>query len=116
MGTLIILWDETQRELFGLTNVIDAFEQIMQDPEEKRNLSPCIANIFSDLAILSRALIEVENYLPWAATFEEEHKVSTLFQLAIRPPEEIIVALPSNARPLQSPSPSSTISQGFGRA
>jgi hypothetical protein len=35
-GVLLILWDEDQRKLFGFTNVIDAFEQIMQDPTEKR--------------------------------------------------------------------------------
>ncbi|KAE8443360.1 hypothetical protein EG329_001918 [Mollisiaceae sp. DMI_Dod_QoI] len=73
-GLLLILWDEQQRDLFGLTNVIDAFEQIMQDPAEKRNLSPYMADMFADLAILSRALREIEMYQPWAATFEEEHK------------------------------------------
>ncbi|KUJ07127.1 uncharacterized protein LY89DRAFT_601789, partial [Mollisia scopiformis] len=71
-GLLFILW-----KLFGLINVIDAFEQIMQDPAEKRNLSPYIANLFSDLAIFSRALREIEIYQPWAATFEEEQKVNT---------------------------------------
>jgi hypothetical protein len=77
-GLLLILWDEQQRDLFGLSNVIDAFEQIMQDPSEKRNLSPYMADLFSDLAILSRALHEIEIYQPWAATFEDEHKVSDL--------------------------------------
>jgi hypothetical protein len=77
-GLLLILWDQQQRELFGLSNVIDAFEQIMQDPMEKRNLSPYIADLFSDLAILSRALREIEIYQPWAATFEDERKVSGL--------------------------------------
>jgi hypothetical protein len=74
-GLLLILWDEKQRELFGLSNVIDAFEQLIQDPEEKRNLSPYIADIFSDLGILSRILHEIEIYQPWAATFEDEHEV-----------------------------------------
>ncbi len=80
-GLLLILWDEQQRDLFGLTNVIDAFEQIMQDPAEKRNLSPYMADMFADLAILSRALREIEMYQPWAATFEEEHKVCNLSPL-----------------------------------
>jgi hypothetical protein len=83
-GLLLILWDEQQRELFGLSNVIDAFEQIMQDPMEKRNLSPYIADLFSDLAILSRALHEIEIYQPWAATFEEEHKASDLCPVELR--------------------------------
>ncbi|KAE9366427.1 hypothetical protein N431DRAFT_351887 [Stipitochalara longipes BDJ] len=73
-GLLLILWDEDQRKLFGLSNVIDAFEQIMLDPAEKRNLSPYMADWFADLAILSRSLREIEIYQPWAATFEEEHK------------------------------------------
>jgi hypothetical protein len=79
-GLLLILWDEDQRKLFGLSNVIDAFEQIMQDPAEKRNLSPHMADCFADLAILSRTLHEIEIYQPWAATFEAERKVSEDFQ------------------------------------
>lgn len=51
----------------------------MQDPAEKRNLSSYIADIFGDLAIISRALHEIEIYQPWAATFEEENKVSPFF-------------------------------------
>jgi len=82
-GLLLILWDEQQRELFGLSNVIDAFEQIMQDPMEKRNLSPYIADLFSDLAMLSRALREIEIYQPWAATSEDEHKVSDLYPVEL---------------------------------
>jgi hypothetical protein len=56
---LLIPQDEQQRELSRFTNVIDAFEQIMRDPAEKRNLSPYIANLFSDLGIISRALHEI---------------------------------------------------------
>jgi hypothetical protein len=77
-GLLLILWDKQQRDLFGLTNVIDAFEQIMQDPTEKRNLSPYMADMFGDLAILTKALHEIEIYQPWAATFEEENRVSNI--------------------------------------
>ncbi|KAJ8059290.1 hypothetical protein OCU04_012254 [Sclerotinia nivalis] len=75
-GLLLILWNREQRDLFGLSNVIDAFEQLMQDPEESKNISSYIADRFSDLAILSRALYEVENYQPWAATFDDEYNVS----------------------------------------
>jgi hypothetical protein len=53
-----------QKKLFGLSNVIDAFEQIMPDLAEKKNLSPYIADWFADLAILSRALRETEIYQP----------------------------------------------------
>ncbi|KAF4628291.1 hypothetical protein G7Y89_g9858 [Cudoniella acicularis] len=70
-GPLLILWDQTQRDLFGLSKVVDAFEKIMQDPTEKKNLSPYMADIFGDLAILTRALHEIEIYQPWAATFED---------------------------------------------
>ncbi|TVY81496.1 hypothetical protein LSUE1_G004095 [Lachnellula suecica] len=73
-GLLLILWDEQQRELFGISNVIDAFEQIMQDPTEKKNLSPYMSDWFADLSILTRALHEIEIYQPWAATFEDENK------------------------------------------
>ncbi|KAF7870198.1 uncharacterized protein EAF02_009388 [Botrytis sinoallii] len=72
-GLILILWDRKKRDLFGLTNAIDAFEQLMQDPEESKNISSYIADRFSDLAILSRALYEVENYQPWAATFDDEY-------------------------------------------
>ncbi|CAD6445774.1 097abc67-9730-4319-8d27-0b8dd73a7e21-CDS [Sclerotinia trifoliorum] len=75
-GLLLILWDREQRDLFRLSNVIDAFEQLMQDPEESKNISSYIADRFSDLAILSRALYEVDNYQPWAATFDDEYIVS----------------------------------------
>ena len=85
-GLLLILWNEEQRELFGISNVIDAFEQIMQDPAEKKNLSPYMADLFSDLAILTRALHEIEICQPWAATFEEEHRVSQLFSPLIWEP------------------------------
>ncbi|TVY91154.1 hypothetical protein LAWI1_G003284 [Lachnellula willkommii] len=76
-GLLLILWNEEQRKLFGLSNVIDSFEQIMQDPNEKRNLSPYMSDMFADLAILTRALHEIEIYQPWAATFDDEHKKHT---------------------------------------
>jgi hypothetical protein len=56
----------------------------MQDPLEKRNLSPYIAELFSDLAIFSRALHEIEIYQPWAATFEDERKVSGLYLVELR--------------------------------
>lgn len=77
-GLFLILWDKKQRDLFGLTDVIDAFEQIMQDPTEKRNLSPYMADMFGDLAILTKASHEIEIYHPWAATFEDENRVSIL--------------------------------------
>lgn len=77
-GLLLILWNEEQRKLFGVSNVIDAFEQIMQDPNEKRNLSPYMSDQFADLAIFTRALHEIEIYQPWAATFDDEHKVCNL--------------------------------------
>lgn len=54
-GLLLILWNEAQRDMFGLPNVVDASEQIMQDPAEKKNLSPYMANQFADLALLTRA-------------------------------------------------------------
>jgi hypothetical protein len=77
-GLLLILWDKQQRDLFGLTDVIDAFEQIMQDPTEMRNLSPYMADMFGNLAILTKALHEIEIYQPWAATFEDENRVSNV--------------------------------------
>jgi hypothetical protein len=35
-----------------------------------------MADCFADLAILSRALLEIDIYQPWAATFEDENRVS----------------------------------------
>lgn len=71
-GLLLI---EDQRKLFGLTNTIDAFEQLMQDPSEKKNLSAYMADLFADLGNLSRVLRELELYQPWAATFDDEFEV-----------------------------------------
>ncbi|RDL38913.1 Uncharacterized protein BP5553_03253 [Venustampulla echinocandica] len=86
-GILLTLWDAEQRQLFGVTKLIDAFEQLIQDPQEKKNMSPYILGLFADLSVLTRALHEIEIYQPWAATFEDENEqhsreVSGLFEEA----------------------------------
>ncbi|KAL2075053.1 hypothetical protein VTL71DRAFT_8833 [Oculimacula yallundae] len=75
-GLLLMLWDEKQRELIGFTNLIDAFEQLFQDPDIKKYLSPYIEDLFGDLGIFSRILHELELYQPWGATFDDEHEAS----------------------------------------
>ncbi|KAF7881481.1 hypothetical protein EAF00_011850 [Botryotinia globosa] len=50
------------------------FTRAPQAPEESKNISSYIADRFSDLAILFRALSEVDNYQPWAATFDKYNK------------------------------------------
>ncbi|KAM0171854.1 hypothetical protein ACHAPF_007881 [Botrytis cinerea] len=69
---LLTLWDREKRDLFGLTNIVNEFEQVIQDPEERKNLSSYVLHRFSDLAMLSVALEQIENYRPWAATFDDE--------------------------------------------
>jgi len=87
-GLLLILWDEKQRELFGLCNVIDAFEALMMDPMEKRNISPYMSDLLGDLGILTRVLREIECYWPWAGTFDDEFEVRSY-----------LLSLPSNLKP-----------------
>lgn len=62
------------REKLGYPNLIDVFEHVLRHfPEEKKYISPFVLDHISDLEIFTRALKEVENYYPWAATFEYEY-------------------------------------------
>ena len=78
-GLLLMLWEPDQRAQFGLTNIIDSFEHLMQDPNEKKNVSPYMLDLFSDLSVLTRALHELELYQPWAATFDDEYEVRKVY-------------------------------------
>lgn len=61
---LTLIWDVDNRNVFGLPNLIDAFEQIMQDPNEKKNLTSYMLEIFSDLNVLTKAINKIETYQP----------------------------------------------------
>ncbi|CAG8959565.1 hypothetical protein HYFRA_00001466 [Hymenoscyphus fraxineus] len=71
-GLLLFMWEPAQRNLLGLANIVDAFEHLMQDPKEKKNMSPYMLDVFSDLSVFTRCLHEVDNYQPWGASLDEE--------------------------------------------
>lgn len=55
----------------GLTNVVDELERLIQSDAKVRMLiSAHIADIFSDLSVISEALRQLKIYQPWAQTFE----------------------------------------------
>ncbi|PVH94037.1 hypothetical protein DM02DRAFT_603094 [Periconia macrospinosa] len=57
--------------LVGLTNVVDELERLIQsDPKAKALISSHVADVFSDLSVISEALRQLKIYQPWAQTFE----------------------------------------------
>lgn len=61
-----------------LSNIIDTFEQLMQDPKKKKKLSPYMLDILSDLSVLTKSIGEIDNYQPWGETCDEEEVVRML--------------------------------------
>lgn len=75
-GSLInlmsLLWDEEQRFLYGLTNVVDEIQRLMDNSKEDRaKFSDVMTATFSDLALMSQTVHYVENFFPWSASFDE---------------------------------------------
>ena len=57
--------------LVGLTNVVDELGRLIQsDAKAKALVSAHVADVISDLSVISEALRQLKIYQPWAQTFE----------------------------------------------
>ncbi|KAF1951014.1 hypothetical protein CC80DRAFT_528569 [Byssothecium circinans] len=67
------LWEDGQNLfLAGLTNIVDELGRLIQsEPKAKDLISPTIADILSDLSVISEGLRQLQMYQPWAQTFED---------------------------------------------
>ncbi len=72
------MWDEQQLHLVGLNTLMDEMDRLIQsDSKLKELISPWVANIISDLSVVSECRHQVSLYQPWAAGFENalvDHK------------------------------------------
>jgi hypothetical protein len=69
-----ILWEDGQ-DLFlaRLPNVVDELQRLIDTSTKARSLiSPYIANVISDLAIISECMRQIHIYQPWSSEFEEQ--------------------------------------------
>lgn len=67
----LIIRDEVEYSRYGHKDVIDEMERLVfTRPEQKKRITPLIAELFSGLALLLLIQHEVENYHPWAAEFK----------------------------------------------
>lgn len=72
MWILRVLWENGQ-ELFlcRLPRLVDELQRLIEaEPDAKRLISPTIAEVIGDLAILTECLRQLELYQPWANGFE----------------------------------------------
>jgi hypothetical protein len=68
-----LLWDDTQLFLYGLSNLMDEFDRVMnKDATQKQLISPWVANRISDLSILAESLRQLSFFQPWANASEHE--------------------------------------------
>jgi hypothetical protein len=65
------LWENRQNLFYcGLTNIMDELERLQQSQLKARAMiSPYIAEVISNLAVLSEALRQLNMFQPWARTF-----------------------------------------------
>lgn len=67
------LWDDQQLFLYGLPNVMDELERLVEtDGEQKQRLSGWVTSFVSDLALLAQMKNQLNSYKPWASTFEND--------------------------------------------
>lgn len=73
-----ILWNEQQVFLYGLPNIMDELERLIEaDREQKKRLSGWVTEFVSDLSLVAQIKNQLNLYQPWASTFENdalEHK------------------------------------------
>jgi hypothetical protein len=68
-----ILWNDQQLFLYGLPNVMDELERLLEsDREQKKRLSGWVRDFISDLALLAQMKNQLKLYQPWASTFEND--------------------------------------------
>ncbi|ROW08476.1 hypothetical protein VMCG_03021 [Cytospora schulzeri] len=65
-----LMSDPQWRANMGLHNCVEEIECIASDPVGRKLISPTLARDFSDIAILSECLRQIELFQPWASTFE----------------------------------------------
>ncbi|KAI9879339.1 MAG: hypothetical protein M1830_008799 [Pleopsidium flavum] len=67
------LWDDHQLFLCGLQDLTDEFERLIQgDPKQKERISPWVAQVFSDLAVMAEIRRQLSLYHPSLSTVNEE--------------------------------------------
>ncbi|EOD44771.1 hypothetical protein UCRNP2_8520 [Neofusicoccum parvum UCRNP2] len=65
------LWDDDRRFLAGVTILVDELERLLQANTKAKELtSPYIADVVSDLAVMTECIRQIKIYQPWAQTFE----------------------------------------------
>lgn len=68
-----LLWDNQQAFLYGLPNLMDELERLVEsDREQKQRLSGWVSSHVSDLALLAQMKSQLNLYQPWASTFEND--------------------------------------------
>jgi hypothetical protein len=68
-----ILWDDHQLFLYGLTNVMDELERLVEtNREQEQRLSGWVTNFYSDLALVAQMKNQLNLYQPWASSFEND--------------------------------------------
>ena len=71
MSLFFYLWDDQQRFLLGLPNVIDEMQRFLDhDTTERSKLRALVLATFSDLSLMAQISHQVEIFFPWAAGFE----------------------------------------------
>jgi hypothetical protein len=68
-----LLWDQQQSFLYGLPNIMDELDLLIQrDTTQKQLVSPWVADVISDLSTVSECLRQVELHHPFASTMEDQ--------------------------------------------
>ena len=70
---LRLIWEDDQQLFFlRLPNIVDELQRLLDtEPRAKAMLTERVSDIISDLAIICEYLRQLENYHPWALTFED---------------------------------------------
>ncbi|KAB8075126.1 hypothetical protein BDV29DRAFT_172510 [Aspergillus leporis] len=70
---LVTLWDERNRHLAGLHNLMDELDRLIESEKSiKSLLSPWVLSTISDLSLMSECEHQISLFQPWAATFENK--------------------------------------------
>ncbi|KAE8389414.1 hypothetical protein BDV23DRAFT_157235 [Aspergillus alliaceus] len=70
---LITLWDERNRHLAGLHNLMDELDRLIETEKSIKSLiSPWVMSTISDLTLMSECQHQISLFQPWAASFENK--------------------------------------------
>ncbi len=68
-----MLWDDQQRFLCGLPNLVDQIGRLIEDDvKQKARLTSWAVQSFSELAVMAELLRQINLYQPWASTFDQK--------------------------------------------